>query len=119
MNEAKKFLESMKTCTDCHELFKHMILGDYLFKKNIEVYNDSDFEITPKLDEKTENILKTYLSNSIKINGKTIKYDKFNHFYISSFGIIVIKEDKHETKKKFTDVLNELSTSLATKHDIS
>ena len=119
MNKAEDFLKSINShCVtdDCLELFKHMILGKYLFKKNIEVYSDSDFEITPELDKKIANILKTYLSNSIEINGKIIKYDKFNHFDISSIGIIVIKDDKDkddkhpEVKKNHAAVMDELKS---------
>ena len=93
MNEANEFLKSMKknltyNSDDCLELFKHMILNDYLFKKSMKVYNKSDFEITPDLEENIANMFTTYLANSIEINNKIIKYDKFNNFSISSIGII-------------------------------
>jgi hypothetical protein len=115
MSGVKSFLEKMDNKGNVlTELFKHMILNDYLFKKNIEVYNISDFKITPEINEKEANVLKTYLSNDIKINGKTIKYCKYNHFKMPN-GIILIEDYKKKHKEGLSKVLQSLKDKMISK----
>ena len=78
------FIKKMDTSDECLELFKRIILSDYLFKKKIYVYDEEYSKIEPSMEKNINDIIITYFYNSIKINNHEISYSYNSHFTINS-----------------------------------